>query len=195
MVFKLIKENKLHQFKALVDANPNLLTETDRHGFTPLMLSLHAERPAFALQCLKYGHKNALGKRDWSGRQSTALHFAATKGYFDIVTQIIKLGHKIKDYDGLGHSAASLSYKHGHKNIGQFLDGLWFKYNWEPNIHKSCPPDFQKEVKIFLLVLNRLETKLYRDLRYFIINKLLSQHKNIYQSAYKQILFNYNSIF
>jgi hypothetical protein len=195
MLFQLINEKNISQFKSWVDVNPLLLSETNLHGFTPLMFSLHTGRLDFAEHCLKYGHKNKLGQRDWSGRQSTALHFAATNGYFDIVTKIIKLGHNIKDYDGLGHSASSLSYKHGHKNIGQFLDGLWFKYTWKPILYKTYPPDFQEDVKILLLVLKRWENeynlKFYKDLKYLIINKLLSQHKAMYQSSFKQILHNH----
>ena len=182
MIFQFIKKNDFKQFKNCVEQNPNLLTQVDPHGFTPLMYSLHNNKRTFALFCLNYKHKNSLTKRDWSGRQSTALHFAATKGYFDIVVEIIKIGHKIKDYDGFGHSASSLSYKHGHKNIGQFLDGLWYKRDWTPDLHSCCPPAFQSEVKTFLLALKKLEInnqapKLYKDIKHLIINKLHHNHK------------------
>ena len=186
-MFKSIKNNDIDDFKKRVELNPNVLCQTDPHGFTPLMFSLHNNKRTFALFCLKYGHQNALTKRDWSGRQSTALHFAATKGYFDVVSNIIKLGHNIKDYDGFGHSASSLAYKNGHKNIGQFLDGLWYKCKWSPITHLYCPPEFQTEVKTFLLTLKHLELnyqapKIYKDIKHIIINKLLDHHKRTFYS-------------
>lgn len=190
-VFQLIKNNDLSNFKEFIDAYPNSLSEANQHGFTPLMYSLHYNKPDFASHCLTHGHKNALKKRDWSGRQSTALHLAATKGYFNIVAKIIKIDGKIKEYDGLGHSATSLCYKHGHYNIGHFLDGLWFKRGWYPSLHKSCPPEFQLEVTYLLLILKHIEKthnlNFYKDLKFLIINNLLNLHKKTYYTCFDSL--------
>ena len=182
----LIKLDQCDQLRQLFNSQPNLASNVNNHGETPLVVALRMGRQRSAWVCLQWMNerlsfqrkREILTLRDTAGRQSTALHHAARKGMFALVCELVRMGAEPKSEDGFGHYPETLAINHKHKSTAGFLQGRWYRKPWSRELHQFCPFPFQREV--WYCLRTTIFAQQYHDVRFLIFNELLKLHKQEY---------------
>lgn len=110
-------QGDLAKVKMLLNSNPNLVNEKDKHGLTPLHLAAwEGHKDVAELLISKGANVNAKCKDG-----STPLHFAAMFGHKDIAALLISKGADVNIEDTFGYTPLHLAIEADSKDVAELL--------------------------------------------------------------------------
>lgn len=154
--------------------------QPDTHGQTLLMYAVRKNREECALILAHELDAPFFNLRERANRASTALHLAAQKGYYNLVTYLVKNGADPGIYDAEGHTPLSLAVGPDRKRVRDYLwavtSGAWTRQKWSPRIHMGCPPKFHNEA-FGIACVNHHYRCMSKDVMAVVLDWLLELHR------------------
>jgi ankyrin repeat protein len=114
---KAIHSNNQSDLDGMIKADPSVLNEPDKQGFTPLIYAAREGRPAAVRTLLDHGA--AVDATDKKG--STALMYAADHGYIAIAQMLLDKGANVNAANATGRTALGFAEDSHHVDMVTLL--------------------------------------------------------------------------
>src|SRR5262249_31836895 len=115
--FAAVRKGDMEKVKALLEAGPDLVFNTDNDGWTALMNAAHWGHKDVAELLL--ANKAEVNSRAKSGL--TALHCAAAQGFTEIVKLLLANGAEVNAMDNDGITPLHFAAEEGRKDLVELL--------------------------------------------------------------------------